>query len=699
VLLAAVLGLLLALVAQLPVSYRFAVGQADGPGGDLPLVQGFNTPVQDSYGRFRWTAGRSLIILPGLGARAIDLEIHSHPISAAMAANGPRTWTLVADGGELVTVPVQPQGGALRVLIAPSSNPDHTLELRSTTSIPPGDTRALGVLVDGVVVRSPAQLHWPAWRAILAWITALALVWIAIRRLGFGSASALRLSGPLVALACIADLLDPPRFALGAEPALIATGLALALAIGLTATRRNLYVLACGLALASLGLQGAERWWSQCAMLAAAGLALAAVGRTRAEALWRAAADTPGAGTTRTLALITVGVFALRYGGKIYPEAMPGDIGFHINRFADTLRGTVLLLSKNRGVDFPYPSALYVLLAPLNLIAPDRAVLLQMSAALMDAASPAVVFVIARRSGLIRAEPFALLASGLYALGGAGFMPTWWNFSTHIFAQFAHLTLIGAIVVAWDRLDARSGRRMWPAIGALVVLQLLVYLGHFGFWINMSLLAAFGLTLLVLNWLRTGAGRPALLVLISSLMAAQLIAVLLFYSAYTDLLLGQIQRAAAGGLTGVAGRAPVPAEILWRTLRDGLYAHIGLLPIPLALCGAALALARPRPARTSRRVHLRKRSHVTLALMLITFGLGASFAVLPFVTGSTLSTRWLMFAMWALCVGAAASAEQLWRRGRAGRMLAALVIAYPLWISAAMWVAALAWRVRPPEPF
>ena len=82
-----------------------------------------------------------------------------------------------------------------------------------------------------------------------------------------------------------------------------------------------------------------------------------------------------------------------------------------------------------------------------------------------------------------------------------------------------------------------------------------------------------------------------------------------------------------------------------------------------------------------------------------TFVVGALFAVLPFVSGSTLATRWLMFSLWAVAVGAALSLDLLWRRGRAGRLLALAIGSYVVWLTASMWLMALAWRVRPPEPF
>ena len=75
------------------------------------------------------------------------------------------------------------------------------------------------------------------------------------------------------------------------------------------------------------------------------------------------------------------------------------------------------------------------------------------------------------------------------------------------------------------------------------------------------------------------------------------------------------------------------------------------------------------------------------------------FAVLPFLSGSTLSTRWLMFSAWVIAVGASGAATMVWRSGRAGRWIVLAMGSYLVWVSAAMWVGAVAWRIRPPEPF
>jgi hypothetical protein len=57
-----------------------------------------------------------------------------------------------------------------------------------------------------------------------------------------------------------------------------------------------------------------------------------------------------------------------------------------------------------------------------------------------------------------------------------------------------------------------------------------------------------------------------------------------------------------------------------------------------------------------------------------------------------------MFSIWAIACASAAAAEHLWR-SRSGKIVVVLIGGYVFWLSAAMWVGALAWRVRPPEPF
>ncbi len=662
---------LLTLAAQAPRRYTIEIGQEDGPSGDLPLVGGFYPPEQNDLGNYRWTSEQAFVDLPGMGQRSLDVEIRVFGLPPEVAQRGPQTLELWAGGALLANLPVRPEGAIYNIVLPapPDGSGDHGFEIRSATITPAGDQRSIGSPFDRVTV-GRTGLALPPWRSTLLWLLAAALGWLGLRLAGFGPRGALAGLLPALALAALAALLDPPRAALGAWPAVQTLGLGLLLVLALRAALPRL----------------------------AARLAVPLDARA-----------------LRWLLLLALLAFGLRYGGKIYPFSMPGDIGFHDNRMSEVIQGRVLLLSRNRGVDFPYPSALYLLLAPFTLTGIERRPLLHLAGALFDGLSPLLVYTIAasalgtlrRAAERARTVSAALLAAGFYTLCAAGFMTTWWNFSTHIFAQFTHLLLITALMLffrqqnteapAPDNSKPKTQNVTLPAI--LAALQLLVYLGHFGFWMNTTLLLG-----MLLAWLallaRGGRVDPSRVwALLWATLAAETATALLFYSGYAGLFLEQIRATSQGGLTGLAGRAAVPAGILWQTLWDaGFRTHFGLFPVPLALAALALFALRAR-AGAGHGPEAAPRSPVLVPLIFCTVLIGVGFAALPFLSGSTLSTRWLMFSAWAVAVGAAALARELWERGRAGRLAVALIGTYVLWITASQWLGALAWRVRPPEPF
>ncbi len=675
----------LALAAQLPLRYAVDVGREDGQGSDLPLVSGFYPGEDSAFGSFRWSGPAAALTLPGIGGRAALLTLRTIPVSEQVARRGPQSFQLSLGGRGLASVPLRPGGAVYHILLPPSASGDLRVGLASATFVPDDDQRSIGFGLNDVLLTAPAGPTMPA-PIVFGALLALALAWLALRRAGWCADGALLSLLPLGACLALVAALDAPRLAIGIPAALVAAALGLWLVALLCAAPVALRWLAALLGLAGLAAEAVSPAGGA-VLLAAAVIALAAAWlRPAIAAVYarRAAPIAPDA--WRALVSLAWLVLLLRYGGKIYPFSMPGDIGFHVNRFADVLRGDVLLVSRNRGVEFPYPPAFYLLLAPAQLLGVTRQDALRLTSALLDALSPLLVYTIAvsgRGSGHHRsAERVGLVAAAIYALAPAGQMTTWWNFSTHIFAQFAHLLLLAAAV--WYAGGRSVGREkagwLW---GAALVLQSLVYLGHFGFWMNTSLLA--GLLALALLWRarRTGAWAD-LWRFVAAVALAQLVAIGLFYSAYAGLFIDQLRATAGGGLTGLAGRAPVGRDVLWATLWDvGAVVHFGFFPLALALAG--LWLAR------------RAAAHTWLARG--TWLIAAGFAALPFLTQSTLSSRWLMFSAWAVAAGGAEVALRLWRRGPAARLVLLACAAFVIWLSASMWLGALAWRVRPPEPF
>jgi hypothetical protein len=668
------------LVPQLPLRYSFDVGYEEGVGSDLPYLQGFNTAERDELGTYRWSDDGATISIPGVGARELLVGLTWLPTPAAVFEASPKSYELFAGERSLGTLPLRAEGGRQLVTVPASAVADGSLELtiRTATFTLPGDPRSLGARLSGVeVVALSAQgLVAPDWLASLAWLGAVALGWMAARHaLGAtddgrrttderqpaggslpvrrwsvvghrSSVIVLALGATLVALAAI---LDPPRWAFGAMAALVACALAYGLAmltrIGLPPLARRI----------GAPLEPAVLGW---------------------------------------LCLVIVISFGLRFGGRLYPESMHGDIGFHHNRFNEAVWGLIYIVSVNRGVDFPYPPGPYMVAAPLTLIGLSPRILLQLCAALADALSAALVYAIAAR---VAGQRTALLAAGIYVFTAATFMASWWSFDTHIYTQFFHLLLMTALcwaVAAWqgDEGAEVDGRRASLSVGVLLTM---VFLGHFGFLINTVLMLGIVVAAVwAASWRGAAWARRLRWPLALALTGAGLGAVLFFYSAYIPLFLGQLETAREGGLTAVAGRGPVSRAVMWERLwRDGLVIHFGLFPLVLLPWGLWQIW---REGRGEQGLGPRR---AVAWFMLASLAVALLFAVFPFIAGVTNSPRWMLFIAWAVAVGAAVAAEQLWRRGWWGRLavvaMGALVIANTAWI----WLGPMLWRIRPPEPF
>jgi hypothetical protein len=645
------------LAVQLPLRYRINVGYDEGYGSDRPYIRNFDVAEDSVYGNFRWTRGDASILIPGVGQRSLLVWLDMMPTSALVRELGPQTVEVLVNGRSLARLPVELQQRRV-MLLAPGAMLEQgqfELILRSTTFSPPGDRRVIGVPFGGVRIESLLGARaWPAWSAVLGWLGAVTLGWLTLRhalegpdvRRGARRPAVIGL-GLLTSLVALAALIDLPRWAFGAQAALVASGLAYLLAV----LTRHL-------------LPGVMR-------------------------LCRLALDPPRLGW---LSLFVALSFALRYGGRLYPGSMHGDIGFHFNRFFEAIQGHIYLISRNRGVPFPYPPGPYTLVAPFTLLGIELPTVLQLGAALVDALSAVVVYIIAVRA---LGQRVALLAAGIYVFTAATFMTTWWSFSSHIFTQFLHLLLIAGLLEALEVWQGDAARqRRWWILGVAVLLSL-VFLGHFGFLINTTLLSGL---LVVSVWLASWRGaawaQRVRWPLSLACMAAGAFAAVFFYSAYLPLFLSQLTAASEDGLTAITNRDPVSRASLWNTLwRAGFITHFGLFPLLLMPVGVGLLAWQ---ARSEARLGPQR---ALLWLMLGSLSISGIFALWPFVSGVSNNPRWLMFIAWVVAVGAAVAVEALWRRGwqaRAGVLImGALTIANTAWI----WIGPMLWRIRPPEPF
>ncbi len=662
------LGIVLAaalLAAQLPRNYRIDVGFEEGVGSDLPFLQGFNNAEIGEHGTYRWTTDGARMTVPGLGVRPLIVTFYQLPIAAEVLEAGPQSYTIWAGTRQLAELPIRRDGGPAAFVVPADALPDGTLDVRigTDTFSPPGDPRLLGTPLGVIRITAAPTPSFtaPTQTALLTWLGAVILIALALgHATGVAGRTAQHwlvvISAGLIAVAAV---LDPPRWAFGATAALTAAALSYPLAIGLRAV-----------------LPGMAR-------------------------RLRLPLPTTILGGLTAIAVIS---FALRYGGRLYPNSMHGDIGFHVNRFNEAIGGLIFILSKNRGVDFPYPPGPYLLIAPFPLLGLSPTTVLELGAALVDAFSAVVIYAITVR---IARPATALLAAAIYVFTAATFMTTWWSFDTHIYTQFLHLLLIAALVLAaeaWQSAD-RARRERWTWV--VGVLATLVFLGHFGFLINTALL----LGLLVVGvWIGAWRGSSWAQALRNPLtiatFGAGLFAAVFFYTAYIPLFLEQLQTASSGGLTAVAGRAPVSRAVLWNTLWEaGLITHFGFFPLPMALIGI-VALSRRLfdqqaggGARSAERGARQGATRAVLALMFGSLTVALTFAAFPFISGVTNSPRWLMFIAWVIAVGGALGTQAIWRYGRLGRLAVVVMGALVLLNTAWIWLGPMLWRIRPPEPF
>jgi hypothetical protein len=271
-------------------------------------------------------------------------------------------------------------------------------------------------------------------------------------------------------------------------------------------------------------------------------------------------------------------------------------------------------------------------------------------------------------------------------------MNTWFCFHTQVAAQAFSIILLAVLVVRWPRYDHP------PTWWSLTTLFFLVYLGHIGLLLNTSLV---GLLLIPVLWLFHDPQTPErrstwALVAIGGAVAA---GVWLFYlSAFWDLIVEQVTGVVAGGAGGlneVTERPPIPREetlhVLWE---GGFITHFGFFPVLLALPGVLL-LTR----RFGQHVSALTTKPVVKPLILLTFVVSVSQAILPLITLNSITTRWLMFSAWAVAFTAAIAWDRLWDRGRAARVVSLAMGAYVCWVTLVVYLEALALREPPIEPF
>lgn len=637
-------AVVLFLAAQAPWSYHFVAGKERGHHSDLPFLQGFRPPEVDDAGqRWRWSNQEAWIEIPGIGNRTVifGMNIVSH--RANRQPDAPPTQLTIQTGTTPpFDITLRRESARYLLLIPPEMLERGRMRMHLATEgwDAPGDRRTgLGVAIGEAVAIRQTQYQGmiiPEVALWIAWSVWLFPLWWALRILAFSQRPAMMLLLPLAIVVPLLSLLDAPRMGFG------------------------------------------NGWVLQIALMS---VVSACVCMWLIPSLLQRWDVMPPPHLLRWLLLLIVVSFVLKYGGRLYPDSMPGDLQLHINRYLKTvMHGQIYIPAQHRGLPFPFPNGLYLTLAPFELLGPSIRFWLQFMSGIFEATTVLLLFVlVARVSGQMG---WGVVAGGIYALTAGGFMNNWFLFATQIAAQWFTVLLIVLVLWHWPRYES------WQVGVGLVLVMCQVFLGHIGQFLNGGLV---GVLLLALLWWRHTATheRAGVWSLFWIGMAASLFVILFYYSAFSELIREQVVGIATQGMNEVTGREPIPRAVSLHVLWEGGFiTHFGLFPVLLAAVGVVVLTWDHRHNRS-----------LLLPLLWLTFVVSGTQALLPFLTLNSITTRWLMFASWAIAVAGGYGLRSLWRRGRIARIISGAMAGYVCWITLDIWVAAMVLRQPPIEPF
>jgi hypothetical protein len=373
---------------------------------------------------YRWTTGDSTLRLNGLGVAhrvALSLDLGGRPAPAELRLTlNDQPWTSV-------TAAAQPRRYTL--MLPPDPPAELVIGLRSPTFQAPGDSRELGVKVQGftlTLVRAGAPLP----SQYLAQIAIVLAAQLAAMRLGWRTRSQ--------------------------------TLLALGLALGLAA------LLSGGLLLAFAYLPRLA--WSALALAGLTWLLL-----PLAERLVTPVGSPYGdVGEMRVLWALMLGACAIRLVGVMEPTFAGQDLGLNLGRLFKTIVGQMVVVAGSS--EFAngrtiYPPGPYLAGLPGAVVTSDYGSLLQGFLAILDGSTALMVGLLTRRLGGGRdAARFALL---LYAGNISAFAALQFGFSAQIFGQWFTAPL--ALLLIESAAPPRP--RTWLLATALLLLGLFSHIG------------------------------------------------------------------------------------------------------------------------------------------------------------------------------------------------------------------------------
>ncbi|HEY6041225.1 MAG TPA: hypothetical protein VIX58_03770, partial [Anaerolineae bacterium] len=486
------------LAVMLAYQFRFPLNVDVGGPIDRPLLSWVHDPQLDKDITYRWTTGRSELVLPEWGRdnpvevsirvtrwrpndKIADLTLYINELEFAEP-------NAVGQGWQEYTLPVT-QAQFL-------SNDEFRVTLETDTFIPKAevpnspDPRKLGIQLDTIRVLPMIQES-GQWRAVNG------LVFTPLK-------------------------LPPSGFAL--EFVLSA------LAIYLTLTWFKIpgvhaFV---GLAIVSAGAAVALVWARPYLTLFGdtfvtvllGGIVLAFVARWTSVRFFKWGKIGASDLEVNGLALLFGLAFVSKLAFLLYPQTISFDLWYHVHRLQDVMRGVLfwsIPSGKNEfgGQPVPYLPSYYLFLAPFAALKPDdefyMRLVVQISAVILD--SVTIFFIYYWLKKYFNAGRAGLFAAWVYLVVPLAFIAISWGIYANIFGQFLTLLLVTALLELFDRLpDAR-------AILLVTFLFALTMLAHTSVFASIApMFAAWCLLLLVLG--RMGRTRQWWWLIACILMAA-----------------------------------------------------------------------------------------------------------------------------------------------------------------------------------
>ncbi|HZQ05659.1 MAG TPA: hypothetical protein VFD70_03715 [Anaerolineae bacterium] len=377
----------------------------------------------------------------------------------------------------------------------------------------------------------------------------------------------------------------------------------------------------------------------------------------------------------RTLSLLSGIILlsiGLKWGGAWYPQFRSSDLNFHAHRLEFVAQGNLFFTSElpdaaRRVV--PYPSALYIVLAPFTPWTDEYTSLLLIFDVLADAAALLALYFAAQTlfansstsdtRYAIRDTPAALLTTFLFAFNPVSFWIYSWGNHTNIFGQAA-ATILFAVLLTQPLTRPRN-------FLLALFLFLLASLAHLG--VFLSLHAFLPLAVLVRFLARDTDARRETFALLLLFLLGLVLAWLLYYAEFTTVLFTQAQTFAndfVAGRTGSVGGSSSLARVT--NVARYTLEQLGWVLLLTGIAGAPLAW---------RSFDTRARS-IWLAWLLV----GVLFGLLTL--GASFSTRYTLWAASTLALSGGLALTWLFQRSRAlqysAYIFCALAFSQTLWV-------------------